>query len=187
MSVKVTFEFPSVEEAIVALGKLSGVGKARRAANKLIGAPDGAPPVAPEQSTEAPPSSVPAAPITSMPRKPRSDKGVPRKPTAPVSAPEGAAGSPQGPVTGAPETGGSAGASSLNTVADQGGTPVGASPAGNPSAPVPTVDEAIKAGEALLAAKGLEAVRALIQTFGVARISSIPAEQRADFIAKAQA
>lgn len=195
MSIKVTFEFPGVEEAIIALGKLSGLGKARRAANQTTGAPAVAAPAQPPQVSVAPPSTPPAAPVTGTPRKPRADKGKPRGPynktdsaapdadctsrevptapaapvaaeptppapaaeatiAAPVSVPEGAAGSPQGPVTGA--------------------------------APVPTVEEAVKAGEALLAAKGLEAVRALIQTYGVARISAIPAEKRAEFIAKAQ-
>lgn len=194
MTVKITLEFPSVEEAIVALGKMSALGKARRAANQTIGAQAVAAPVATAKASEAPPSSPPAAPVTPVvtgtPRKPRADKGKPRGPykpdtnaegagaqsenaaspaapaaapsaevseqnAVPVSAPEGAAGSPQGPVTGA--------------------------------APVPSTDEAIKAGEDMLAAKGLEAVRALITSYGVARISAIPADKRAEFIAKARA
>lgn len=194
MSIKVTFEFPGVEEAIIALGKLSGLGKARRAANQTTGAPAGAAPAHPAQVSVAPPSTPPAAPVTGTPRKPRADKGKPRGPynKTDSAAPDADCTSrevpaaPAAPVAAEPTPPAPAEApiaAPVSSAEADAGSPQGPVTG---AAPVPTVEEAVKAGEALLAAKGLEAVRALIQTYGVARISAIPAEKRAEFIAKAQ-
>lgn len=71
--IRVTLEFATVEETILALGKMSALGKARRAAN--ASAPQL--PGAGADETAAPPSAaVPPAPPAG--RKPRSDAGRPR-------------------------------------------------------------------------------------------------------------
>ena len=167
--IRVTFEYESVEQAIMALGKLAGIAKVRRAAEAPLRD------VAPDAPEPAAQGSVVAAVLPA--RRGRSDKGKPRGPykdnAAAVPAPaEGDKPQPSGvvpeaaPETKAPEP---ARAPSVEQ------TPA-------PGAAVPSAEEAQKALEAVFAKQGLEGARAVMAEFGVSRLRELPEAKRAAFI-----
>lgn len=186
--VKITIEYGSVEEAIQALGKMSGLAKVRRAA-ATAGVPQGATIPAPEVGNElAVPAATPATitknlelPDTSRTRKGRSDKGKPRGPhknaapaveertdKADTLAPEAA------PSTAAPAP----------AEADK------AQPSGDvPAAAVPSQEDVTAATEALFAASGksIQVVTDLMARYGVRKLRELKPEQRAAYIAEAKA
>lgn len=168
MSIKIHLEFDSVDEAIVALGKM--VGTPVRAANPAVTA--GAP-------------AVQAAPATT--RKPRSDAGKPRGPHKQPNA------APQDQDRKAPATADSALTTSPAVAAPESAVAPAAAPTQAPTAPavpaatVPTQEAVQAAVEKLYNAKGMEVTRDTLARFGVKRAKELPDDQRAAFIAKAEA
>lgn len=174
--VKITIEYGSVEEAIQALGKMSGLAKVRRAAQTEGASATSLSSVA---NQGAIPEEAPAAPSTT--RKGRSDKGKPRGPhknaapaveertdKADTLAPEAA------PSTAAPAP----------AEADK------AQPSGDvPAAAVPSQEDVTAATEALFAASGksIQVVTDLMARYGVRKLRELKPEQRAAYIAEAKA
>ena len=165
MTVKITIEYETVEQAILALGKMSGLGKARRAASALpvAAAPAPAEPDKGEPSGEVPVAAAPRS------RKPRADKGQARGAYAPrqqeaaaLVEPATTAGAPPAEPKGAPSA----------------EVPVVAAS----SAPVPTAEEAQKALEAVFEKKGIDVARRVMSEFGVSRLRDLPEAKRAEFI-----
>jgi hypothetical protein len=181
--VKITLEFPGVDEAIVALGKL--VGASVKAAKPAAAIAQGAP--------------APDAPTT---RRGRADKGKPRGPHKPAepSANAGATGSatagqpgPAGPQasTDPHRAGNDAGvtltsADPVHPVAPAAAQPAPASVAGPAAAVLPEA-EAQAALEALFNGKGLVTAQEVLSRFGVVKLRDLKPAQRAEFIAKAKA
>ena len=174
--IKVTLEYGSVEEAIVALGRLAQVAKVRRAAQGTAGASEtqGAQQPAVDTATTGGVSTpAPAAPATSitknlvLPDTTRKPRGRPRKteaapvPAAPAAAPPAT----PDPVA-APET-----ASSV--------------PA-NPAAPTPSEADAKAALETYFEKHGPQKAIAVLAGFGVSRLRDLPEGQRAEFIKACQ-
>lgn len=154
--VKVTLEFLSVDQAIVALGKL------------VVAPVKATQPVPPQASTDKAEAPAPAA--TTTKRKGRSDKGQPRGPhgatkeAAPGAAPaEGDKPQPSG-VTPSP-----AAASTVET-------PTG-------PAQTPKTEDVQKALEGVFNKHGAQVAMNLLARFGVKRLRDLKPEQGADFIA----
>ena len=194
MTVKITIEYETVEQAILALGKMSGLGKARRAASApvtaatTVGAQGAASP-APEVGNEP---AVPAAP-TARPRKPRADKGqargayAPRQQEAQASAPQGAASISSGADNPAVDAQASTGSALPGTsTAAVAGAPAASTPAPAGAAPVPSAAEAQAALEAVFEKKGLDVARRVMSEFGVSRLRDLPEAKRAEFITLAK-
>lgn len=182
MSVQVTLSFASQEEAIAALGRIAGI-------------------AAPAQ---------PAVAVEKSPRKPRSDAGQQRGPQQnPASAKQEAnpagAGAQQGaqaasaaaPVAAAPagaaSTNANAGAAAGATVEaqPQGGAAQSAAAqastaAAAPAAAAKTAEDVQAAVEKLFNAKGFDDCAAVLSRFGVKRGKDLTAEQRAEFIRRAE-
>lgn len=179
--VQVTLNFNSMDEAILALGKLA-VGAAPIKAAVATG----------KSGAEIP---VPATSTATKPgRKPRNDAGKPRgsykEPAAPdvlatsvAPAPTPAAPVAADPKAAAPET---AGARQSDKV---GSGAASADPTPAAAAPVkPISDEQIQSAiQALWDAKGAATTLAVFSRFGVKVGRELKPEQRADFIAKALA
>jgi pyruvate dehydrogenase E2 component (dihydrolipoamide acetyltransferase) len=181
MSVKITLEFKSVDEAIVALGKLTPEAHA-----KALAAATQVPAAAAAPATEAPAKT----------RKPRADAGQPRGPyktteqnavaaggaptgTQPTEAP--AQSTPaQAPVAPA------AAAVPATAAQPQASTPA---PESAPAAAVvvPTPEQVQAAVEGLYNAKGFDICSEVLGRYGVKRGKDLLPEQRADFIAEAKA
>lgn len=186
--IKITLEYASLDEAIVALGKLVG-GKAGRAARSTGAAPvntAATPLLVAEAGVATPATTTPEAAPTK--RKGRSDKGQPRGPhkgteAAAAGASTDTAGSAPVPTTAA--------AVEVSTKAaapakpDDGDKPA---PAGIES-PVAaaTAEQAQKALEKVFADRGLIEARALLSGFGIDRLLDLKPEQYGAFVAKAQA
>lgn len=171
--VKISLEFPTVDAAIVALGKLASVAA-----------------VAPAEKKQATPliPTVVAKEIVAKNsgRKPRADKGKERGPYKTVGAggnteaSQEPAASPPTPETAAP-----AQASSLSSVTNQSAIPEGTS--GADKAAAPTEAEAQTALSKVFEKFGLPACQLLLKDHGVSRMRDLPAEKRAAFIAAAEA
>lgn len=194
MSVKLTLEFASEEEAIVALGKLVGL-KAR--APKNAAAPQAATGSDPASaasgdttstaaSTAVPPQPAAAAATAApRPRKPRADAGQPRGPNARTQNAVGEApgGQPSMPPAPAVPTEALAPAASVSAAPEQTVQVSPASPAPTSAAAAHIPDEAVqKAAEKMFFAKGLEDTQALLSRFGVKRNKDLPQDQRQNFI-----
>lgn len=206
--IRVTLEFATVEETILALGKMSALGKARRAAN----APAPLPGAGVDEPAAPPSAAVPPAPPAG--RKPRSDAGRPRgsykkgagdgkadantaapAPSAPPSpaapemeSPASSVGKDHEPVA-AGQNANAAGDRAAAGAAEVAGPGKEAEEAANPestrsAAPVaPSAAEAQAALEALFNAKGIEAARKTLGAFGVQRLKDLKEADRAAFIA----
>ena len=162
--VKITLEYKSVDEAIVALGK-------------LVGAPGKVAAPAATAATLA----APVAPTTEKtPRKPRADRGQPRAPYAPrqedakgegASAPTGQA-SAASPAPAAPTPAASEEQARALAVDKADATP--------------SADDAQKALEKLFEATNIETAKGVIAEFGVPRLRDLPADKRAAFVEACQ-
>lgn len=196
MTVKITIEYENVEQAIIALGKMSGLSKARRAASAPLPVipAAGAAVSAPGGAAEAPQGSVTAAPAAPRGRKPRSDAGKTRGPykdnagspatEAQASAPQGAASTGSGPDNPAAD----AQATGSATTGDSTAT----APAPVDGAPIPTQEQAQAALEKLFnafqpASVGIDKAKNVLSLFGVLRVRDLPAEKRAEFIEQVNA
>lgn len=162
MAIKITMEFPNIDAAIVALGRLTTTG-----AN-----PRHLPPSTVQLAATPAVAQAPFTAVAKKPRKGRSDAGKPRKKvegageqTVPRSADAPAA----APAPAAAEAATQAGAQ--------------ATPAGAP----PSVADAQAALERLFETApptgGLEGARAVLSRFGVTRVRDISEDQRAEFVA----
>jgi hypothetical protein len=204
MSVKITLEFDTVEESIVALGKLVGI-KARGV--KLASQDSAAPVKSPDEGDKPQPAGVVTAPAAAEPakppRKPRADRGQPREPYGPRNpeANAGAASAPAGtPAPATPATVSAASAAAPQAVAPVAASvphtaaPASTSPAHQtahtatpaPAAAVPTQEDVQKAVEKLFNAKGYDVTHDLLSRFGVKRGKDLAETQRADFIRRAE-
>jgi hypothetical protein len=206
MSVKVEFVFANEDEAIVALAAVrqAKVNLAKRieqakqnpsaaAAGEIVGRGAAA---AVAEKSEQPAAAVGTTPPTRQ-RKPRADKGQPREPYGPrtETAATGAQGTPA-PSTDPRNDAQAPTATSTTTpvAAPQSAAPVEDTPpaavlivGSKPAAADPTLEDVQKTVEALFAARNYDDTRALVSRFGVARAKEIPADMRAEFIAKAKA
>ena len=156
MTVKITLEYGSVEEAIVALGRMAQVAKVRRAAQGMGGV------LAPEEErTNKAATLASVAPATKKPR------GRPRKEEAEApSAPEIAAAEPaQASVTAA-------------SAPSEAAAPAASS--------VPTEADAKAALAAYFEKNGPQRAMAQLASFGVSRLRDLPEGERAKFIASCQ-
>lgn len=194
MSVQVTLVFNTVEEAIVALGKVGGITKSTTQLPPAAPKPAEPLPIAETSSTAqaAVAASVPAAAgpdeAPKRQRKPRADAGVPRGPykdkTIESPAPAGEA----NVAATVPQSSGAApAASGVSETAAQPApatsTPVGQTPM-LAAAAVPAVEEVQKAVEKLFAAKDYDGTKECLARFGVKRGQDLMPDQRAEFIAK---
>lgn len=186
---KLTLEFKTVDEAIVALGK-------------LVGAPS-----APLRAAAVEPQGpVTATPATRPGRKPRADKGqkrgeyAPRQPEAdaagagapkdtPLTATSGS--EPAATPSAAPAAEASESRTAPKTAPAEGDKPQpsGVVPA---SGAVPSQEAVQTALERLFASKkvpaeGIALCQDVLSRFGVTRARDLKPEQRAEFIAKAEA
>lgn len=175
--VKVTFEFPTIDHAIVAM-------------SKLVGAP------APSVKAAEPAQAPAAAPATQ--RKPRDDAGKPRGKykARGQTAEAGEAGTQAGKaksdatdatVGSAPTPPAVSPAEAPIAEAPAAAPPPAPSPAGNApvaSAPV-TKGQAQAALERVFSEKGLAAAKAVLDKFGVNRLGELPADKYAEFVAAA--
>ena len=184
MKVTVSFEYNSVEEAILALGKQAGVAKVRRAAATTGAAPES------QGSAEqhATVVAVPAAAPTT--RKGRSDKGKARGPHKEAAVTGSTASSTSG------EPAGGAAPDSNPASAD---APIAASTAAVTAAS-PTIEDAVivaKPEEVQAAIEklyesqanapaGIAAVKDLLARYGCTKGRDIPAERRFEFIKEAK-
>ena len=163
MKVTVSYQYDSVEEAILALGKQAGVAKVRRAAAQPL--PDAsAQPAAPSPSVPAPaaPGAAPAK------RKP----GRPRLPKAEAT---GSTSSLSGSTTAGDAT---------TTTTPVGDAPVTVTTESVASAsPTPSIEDAQKAIERYFDRFGVDKAVALLATFGTTAVRHLSAEQRPVFIA----
>lgn len=173
MAVQVALTFNSVDEAIVALAKLVAAG------GKVAPQPAAAP-----------------QPVEKKERKGRSDAGQPRGPHKKDEP--NATGADTGAAQGAPASAAEAtparaavqaGTTDPRTTAHNAGPSTSTTPAPVPTAPVapPSPDDVQKAVEKLFNAKGYEDTHATLSRFGVTRGKDLTPDQRADFIAKAEA
>lgn len=162
MKVTVSYQYDSVEEAIQALGKSSGLAKVRRAAAAKP-LPD-----APVALADAPPPSVPvtdapgAAPAKRKPGRPRLPKADAPAPTDALKSP------PSADVV----------VDSTSSAGGQGGAEV--APGASAS---PTLAEVQAAVEGYFNREGAEKAIALLAQFGVARGRDLKPEQYGEFIA----
>jgi hypothetical protein len=170
--IQVTFEFPSIEAAIVAMGKLADMKPAPKPGPALAATmgPDGeikygppAPPAAKKVDAEVKPTAA-KTDAPKAPRKGRSDKGKPRGAHAPAAAPEVAPAAPAAAPEVAPEV----------------------APAA-PEAPAATQADAQTALEKLFNAKGVEAAMGVLSRFGAGRLRELKPEMYGEFVAKCNA
>jgi hypothetical protein len=162
--IKVTFEFPTIDAAIVAMGK-------------MVGAPQGRASLpTPTANTEAGGVDAP----TSRTRKPRNDAGKPRGPYKESNA---------NTVVEAGETAGKAGtvAAGAQGIAD---TSKEAEQAANststPPAPAvaPSAEDAQEIFAKVFDVKGILRAKELLQRYGVGRVRELLEGQRQGFIAE---
>lgn len=163
--VKVTLEFASVDQAIVALGKLAGTAvKANipvAAATPLVGLATPAPPI----------------PATRSTRKPRADKGQSRGPnaaTTQAAVQDAISDVKAGVHLNAPVEGSAVIAPSVDSVRE--------SPAPAASSDAPTPQQLVEA----IFNKSAQTAMDLLARFGVKRIRELLPAQHADFIAFAK-
>lgn len=158
--VKITFEFPTIDAAIVAMGKLVAPAKSAAAPAPLANA----------QKAVAQEPAPAAAAQPKKPRKPRADAGKtrgphgaqPTAPQAPAVTPAAAPASEQGQATQK--------------------EPVSAA-----AAPIPKPEDAQAALEKLFNAKGIAVAQEVMGRFGIKRLKELQEGQRAEFIAKCEA
>lgn len=190
--VKITLEYGSVEEAIQALGKLSGLAKVRRAAS-TGGAATGSEVAQPAVASEAVGTGAAGSALAAPPTRGR---GRPRK--EPKAAnPSVEAGASAGSRAG---DGGTAAVEKsaepvvVAQAAEPTSTPSTAAPAASsepvPSEaaqPVPTEADVQAATEALFAAtnKSIGIVTGIMAEFGVRKLRELKPEQRAAYIKRA--
>ena len=159
--VNIVLEYKSVDEAIVALGKLAG-----------------APSVPSKEAAAAPQGAVTDAPATRT-RKPRSDAGQERgkyKPRQQEAATDLAA-APKSP----PATEGVAGAAPSGSPVTEDAQPVPV------AAPAATRADAQAALEALVSGVNLDAGIKLLAEFGTQRLRDLPDAELREFVKKAKA
>lgn len=165
MTVKVTLEFKSADEAIVALGKLVGI-KTSAAPAGEVGAVDA---VDARKKPEQPGAAEPRQ------RKPRADKGQKRDPYGPRQQ------EAKGTEAGAPTV--------ASATPDVGTGATGSAPvtsaASAPAAVVKIEDVQAALGE-MYEKKGHDISLAVLSRFGVQRGKDLLPEQWAEFIAKAK-
>jgi len=171
--IRVTFEFTTVDAAIVALGKFTSAAPAKPVADSVSKTPAATPPVAAEPKRK---------------RKPRADAGKKRgsyKQAAASATPSPESGEDTGDsqtaVTGSSKAGGQP-TNSTPTPAD---APEAAKAADTNTA-APSLEDAQSALKALFEAKGLPAAQAVLAKFGVARLGELPEGKRVEFIEAAQ-
>jgi len=156
--VKVTLEFTSVDQAIVALGKMVGASKQEA---KAVVTPAGRNP------------ALPDAPAIRA-RKPRNDAGKARGPYKTET-----------PAPGAEEPKAKAGGAVAP--AEDTGEATALPPVAPPAAAyVPPHTEAQAALEALYEKKGAEVAMGLIASFAITKLRELPENQREAFIEKAK-
>lgn len=193
--IKVTLEFVSVDQAIVALGKLAGTGKVQAAAQEAAVSPSPATPRkgrSDKGKARGPQSATGASPVEGDKLQPPGEVTPPVAPepnaggTAPV---EGATGSKVGDSEGQAE--GRPGAGGGTVVTDTGNS--GDKPATQPSTPTessspsaPQPEKVQAALQKLFETKGAGAAIGLLADFGVKRGRDLPAEKHAEFIAKVE-
>ena len=164
--VKVTLEYSSVEEAIVALGRLAQVAKVRRAAQGTVGAP------APEEErTDKAVTLAPVAPATKKARgRPRKQEA--KEPAASGSSTTDPAVAAALPPASAPAAVSEAPAEELSPAAQLDLTPTG---------------EAAKAAlEAYFEKHGAQKAMKVLADFGVSRLRDLPEGERTAFIKACQ-
>ena len=170
MTVKITLEYGSVEEAIVALGRLAQVAKVRRAAQAT------AVPAVEERTDKADTLAPPATSITKnlvLPDTTRKPRGRPRKQEAAAGVTGGAQASRKVETSADPLV--PAG------VAPQ--APAAASPTELPPGfPYPSEADAKAALEAYFEKHGPQKAMSKLAAFGVSRLRDLPEGRRADFI-----
>lgn len=190
--IKVTFEFLTVDAAIVALGKLSS------AAPASVGPDKGFPPV---KATANSGHALPPVAAEPKQRKPRSDQGQKRGPHK--NAGEG--GTNQVPPQAAPAPTPAPNVAAPSTPAAGGGTrelppettapgKVGEKPANQtattsdrPVAAAPTIEDAQAALAKVFEAHDLKTAQEVLSRSGVTRLRDLLPEQRAEFIKDAEA
>jgi hypothetical protein len=193
MQVNVTLNCATIEEAVVALGKLLG-GRPAKAASAA--APDDKPKQTIEERaglTEVPAESGPLAGLTLSPktaaRRPRADKGKPRGPyvkgkPVPESPSESPLSSDADMATVSPDA-------DIERAGIPSGLPEVSAAAGVPppsaAAEAATLEDAQDALEAVFKGKGLPTAQEVLQQFGCARLRDLPAEKYAPFVAAARA
>lgn len=190
--IEVRINFKSLDEAIVALGRMAG-GATAKAAVRVAAAPE--PPAVEEvkRNLEAAQTAAAAPPEPGKKeRKPRSDKDKPRGAYKPREGTTGAlpiAGEGQQNIAKAnagsdvappPQT-----AAPAPTTAPAGAPVVAASVSAAPGAAAPSEADAQKALEGVFSTKGLLTAQSLLGNFGVSRLRDLPADQRAGFIEQA--
>ena len=166
MTVKITLEYGSVEEAIKALGLLSGLAKVRRAA-AATPQPDALLALAPTPTvvTEAPAAATSITKNLVLPDTTKKPRGRPRKQEAAAGVTGGAQASRKVETSADPLV--------PAEVAPQ--TPAAASP-------VPTEAETKAALESYFEKHGPQKAMAKLSSFGVSRLRDLPEGQRAEFI-----
>lgn len=159
--VKITFEFPTIDAAIVAMGKL--VAPAKSAARQ-----DTTGDRATEQTN---PTAAPvAAAQPKKARKPRADAGKTRGPHgAQPTAPQAPAVTPAAAPAPAPDP-----------QVQQEQKPAAA-------APIPKPEDAQAALEGLFNAKGIAVAQEVMGRFGIKRLKELQEGQRAEFISACEA
>ena len=195
MTVKITIEYETVEQAILALGKMSGLGKARRAASAppVAAAPAPAEPDKGEPSGEVPVAAAPRS------RKPRADKGQARGAYAPRQQEAGAGDA----AIAAPAVSDKVSEAGVSAAATPAAAPASSTALQEPASreveraagpasvagagAVPSAEEAQKALEAVFEKKGIDVARRVMSEFGVSRLRDLPEAKRAEFIKAAQA
>lgn len=186
MTVRITLEYGSVEEAIVALGRLAQVAKVRRAAQGTGGAPSApetAAGIAQAPVTATPPTSVVqnlVLPDTRRTRKGRSDKGKPRGPHKEAAAPAEQERTDKAATL--PPQEAPAGADKAHPSGE--GPPAAAAPTEvlPPVVMAPTEADAKAALEAYFEKNGPQKAMKLLSDFGVQRLRDLPEGDRARFI-----
>ena len=157
--IRITLEFPSVDQAIVALGK-------------LVGAPLK---VASDAGSQASAAQAPGAP-TIHARKGRADKGKPR----------GSRTEPTVAATTAPEQGVSVPAvvTAIGVRHSTAAAPPTVGLTVVPSAAIPSAADAQQGLEKLFEQKGIAAAQDLLARYGVKRLRDLKENQRAEFVAE---
>lgn len=158
--IKVTFEFPTIDAAIVAMGKMVGAPVASRAQ--------------PAKSPEVETPVVGPDATTSRKRKPRNDAGKPRgpykEPAAPAVEERNDKADTLAPV---------AAAQSLKSPVEAVLPDVKAI-----NKAVPSAEDAQEIFAKVFDAKGIVRAKELLQRYGVGRVRELLEAQRADFIAE---
>ena len=174
MAVKLTLEFKSVDEAIVALGKLVGV--------KVSAAP--------QAMTPVPESTAAAAEPRTRTRRPRADKGQRREPygpRAPEAKGEGSASdAPKVSEPAAQPVNPSPVASVPQTAVPERTAVMPEPKAQTPAAATPTLAEVQEALNKLYEAKGHDVSLAVLNRFGVNKAKNLLPDAWADFIGLAE-